>query len=269
MGIVKNENYFVTYGWMTNELGLKGLELDVYAIIYGFSQTENQWFTGSLRYLSEFSGCTKQGAQKVLSSLIEKNLIQKKEVFENNQKKVYYRAVEFTNGYTTQLYSTDKGIQLSCIGVYNIVVQGIQLSCIGYTTELPDTYIYNIDNKLDEKKEEKILSDSDYEKPKSRTKTKAESIPDWFEEVWKMYPRKKGKSSVTKDAFKAMSKAGKETIIMAIQNYCYEIKKNRTAEQYILHGSTFFNGRWQDYVNQDDSQGRSELKHDERYGKLV
>ena len=33
-----NENYILITGWMVNELKLKGSELFVYALIYGFSQ---------------------------------------------------------------------------------------------------------------------------------------------------------------------------------------------------------------------------------------
>ena len=36
--MVKNENYLVIQGWMITELKLKGNELLIYAIIYGFSQ---------------------------------------------------------------------------------------------------------------------------------------------------------------------------------------------------------------------------------------
>ena len=41
---VKDGNYYVIQSFMVNELHLKGLERDVYAIIYGFSQSENQRF---------------------------------------------------------------------------------------------------------------------------------------------------------------------------------------------------------------------------------
>ena len=39
---IKNENYVLIQGWMINELKLKGNELLIYALIYGFSQAENQ-----------------------------------------------------------------------------------------------------------------------------------------------------------------------------------------------------------------------------------
>ena len=74
-----------------------------------------------------------------------------------------------------------------------------------------------------------------------------------FEELWKLYPKKRGKSAVSKKAIKELKKAGFDTVKRAIENYKAEIKKNRTQEQYIMHGSTFFNGRWRDYIESEVS----------------
>ncbi|MBR1527764.1 MAG: helix-turn-helix domain-containing protein [Oscillospiraceae bacterium] len=95
--MVKNENYYVVHGWMLNELGLKGNELLVYAIIYGFSQGENQWFMGYRKYLADFTNCTIRSVQNILNALVEKNLIEKQERSDGTQKVVFYRAVRDTN----------------------------------------------------------------------------------------------------------------------------------------------------------------------------
>ena len=42
MGKVKDDNYYITYGWMINQLQLKGNELQIFAIIYGFSQNNKK-----------------------------------------------------------------------------------------------------------------------------------------------------------------------------------------------------------------------------------
>ena len=72
---VGRDNYILIQGFMVSELDLKGAELLVYAIIYGFSQTEGQCFTGSLKYLSEWTNCTVRGVIKCMNSLKEKGLI--------------------------------------------------------------------------------------------------------------------------------------------------------------------------------------------------
>ena len=87
---IKNENYINIGGWMIKELKLKGNELIIYAIIYGFTQTENQAFTGSLEYLAQWTNSSKQTVLTNLKSLQDKNLIVKKEQIINNVKFVEY-----------------------------------------------------------------------------------------------------------------------------------------------------------------------------------
>jgi len=95
---MRSENFIVIQGWMRTELELKGNDLMVYAIIYGFSQTENQKFTGSLQYLADWCGATKQGIMKNLKNLVDRGLIVKEERTENNVKFVSYYATEFNGG---------------------------------------------------------------------------------------------------------------------------------------------------------------------------
>lgn len=72
---VKPENYIVIQGFMLTDLHLKGAELLVYAAIYGFCQTEEQYFTGNLKYLSEWTNCTVRNILNCITSLTEKGLI--------------------------------------------------------------------------------------------------------------------------------------------------------------------------------------------------
>ena len=101
---------------MVNELNLKGNELLIYAIIYGFTQLDNQEFKGSLQYLADWTNSTKQGVIKNLKSLIDKGLIEKKETIFNNVKFIYYYATKFNTikqsltGYSTKF---NGGIQQS------------------------------------------------------------------------------------------------------------------------------------------------------------
>ena len=94
---VRDGNYYVVQSFMVKELGLKGLEKEIYAIIYGFSQAE-QKFDGSLQYLADWTLSTKQGVMKVLKSLQEKELINKEEEYKNGVKFVKYYATEFNRG---------------------------------------------------------------------------------------------------------------------------------------------------------------------------
>ena len=106
---IKEENFFSVQGWMRTKLGLSGNDLIVYAIIYGFSQTEDQKFTGSLQYLADWCGATKQGILKNLKNLVDKGLI-------SRENKII-KGVNCVEYYSTKLN-----------GAFNLVERGIQLS---------------------------------------------------------------------------------------------------------------------------------------------
>lgn len=91
MGAVRDNNFFVVHGWMINRLGLKGNELQVYAIIYGFSQTEGTEFSGNLQYLADWTNATRRTALNSLQGLVEKGLLIKEDVFTNGVKACKYR----------------------------------------------------------------------------------------------------------------------------------------------------------------------------------
>ena len=91
---IKNGNYFTVQAFMRNNLNLKGNELLIYAIIFGFSQVENQYFTGSLNYLAEWTGISsKTTVMTILNSLISKGLLEKEEIYNNGIKFCKYKAL--------------------------------------------------------------------------------------------------------------------------------------------------------------------------------
>ena len=151
-----NDKYINIQGWMVNELKLKGNDLLVYAIIYGFSQDEESEFTGSLSYLATWCNSTKNGIQKNLKKLIDDKLITKKSTIKNGIKYCSY----------------------SCTP-YNRVVQGIQQSCTGYTTELHGGIQQSCNNNIDINNRNKNIEDNidkKNSKKKSKIDTKIESI---------------------------------------------------------------------------------------------
>lgn len=90
---VRRENYIQIQGWMLTDLKLKGNELLVYAIIYGFSQLEHQVFNGSLQYLMDWTGASRRTIINVLNSLQDKGLLEKTEELKNNVKFCSYNAI--------------------------------------------------------------------------------------------------------------------------------------------------------------------------------
>lgn len=91
--LISGKNYITIQGWMVTELGLKGNELIIYSVIYGFSQNEGQRFCGSTKYLEEWTNSTKKGVLNSLKSLCDKGLLKKEEEGRGSQKKCYYTAL--------------------------------------------------------------------------------------------------------------------------------------------------------------------------------
>lgn len=110
--LVRRDNYVVIQGWMLSEMKLKGNELILYAVIYGFSQAENQTFSGSLQYLADWTNSTKQGVMKSLKSLEAKGMIIKKDTYINKVKFCEYYATKF-NGVSNKV---DEGMKQSLTG---------------------------------------------------------------------------------------------------------------------------------------------------------
>lgn len=76
--MMKSECFITLQGWMITELGLKGAELILYALIYGFSQDGESEFKGSIRYMQEWIGAgSNHTVINALKSLCDKGLIVK------------------------------------------------------------------------------------------------------------------------------------------------------------------------------------------------
>ena len=193
---IRDENFYMVQGWMINQLGLKGVPLNVYAIIYGFSQDGENEYTGSVQYLCDFTGgTTKPTIIKALKDLVEKEYIIRRE--------------EFINGVQFNRYKVNLPLLKNFNG--------------GSKEILPNN---KLDNNIN--KEIDIMTE--------------------FESLWKQYPRKIGKPKALK-AYKAARKNGTtyEEVLNGITLYRQQIEAQKTATEYIKHGSTWFNGEcWAD-----------------------
>lgn len=75
------------------------------------------------------------------------------------------------------------------------------------------------------------------------------SANELFDRLWALYPKKRGKSSVKPATRKKLLLVGEEEMIKAVTRYAEECKGKDP--QYIMNGSTFFNGRYEDYLGND------------------
>ena len=76
---INDENYILIQGWMRSEMGLSGAALMVYATIYGFSQTGNCYYSGSIDYLAEWAGVQRRQVMRILKEFTEAGYIEKTE----------------------------------------------------------------------------------------------------------------------------------------------------------------------------------------------
>lgn len=85
-------------------------------------------------------------------------------------------------------------------------------------------------------------------------------IEEEFEQIWKTYPRKEGKTNALKAYIKARTDkkdpVSMEDVQNGLQAYIEYIKAEGTPTQYIKHGSTWFNQRcWNDeYTSSKSTQ---------------
>jgi len=86
--VIKDENFYVVQGWMINKLNLKSTELQIFAMIYGFTQDGKSEFKGSLSYIQDWTGVSRPTVIATLNSLINKGLIIKT-TFENGETNSY------------------------------------------------------------------------------------------------------------------------------------------------------------------------------------
>lgn len=82
----------------------------------------------------------------------------------------------------------------------------------------------------------------------SESAQSADEIESCFLALWELYPKKAGKSGVSKKAKAELHKAGFDGVSVAIENYKAEIQRENRDMQYVKNGSTFFNGAWKDYI---------------------
>lgn len=90
---VKDGTYVNIRSFMVNELHLSGNALIIYAVIYGFSQDGDSWFTGSRSYLAAWCQASKSTVSRNLETLCADGLIERREHVKAGVLLVDYRVV--------------------------------------------------------------------------------------------------------------------------------------------------------------------------------
>lgn len=95
-----------------------------------------------------------------------------------------------------------------------------------------------------------------------------DSLESRFDEIWKLYPNKKGKAAALKAYKRSVNKGvTDQDIKKGIERYVAEVKHKRTAPEYIKHGSTWFNQEsWMDDYETTNETGKVGAGYAERLG---
>ena len=76
---------------------------------------------------------------------------------------------------------------------------------------------------------------------------KNNTLVDFFDQIWKLYPKKEGKGQVSLTQKKKLYNIGLEEMTRAIERY--KKAKEGTDRKYLQNGSTFFNSGYVDYLD--------------------
>lgn len=88
---------------------------------------------------------------------------------------------------------------------------------------------------------------------------RSKEVREFFEACWKPYPKKKGKGQVSEGhKIKLMKEVGQEQMLRCIERYKEAVRG--WDEQFIMHGSTFFNSGYVDYLDNNVEPVRGEAK---------
>lgn len=91
------------------------------------------------------------------------------------------------------------------------------------------------------------------------------------DKIWSLYPNKKGRAQAIKKIPKIISSIGESQLIRCIERYSLECKGKD--KQFILNGSTFFNGRYEDYLDcnftDEKTENKEEIKPKENKYKFI
>lgn len=257
--LVKKDSYICLQGWMITELELKGTELVVYAIIYGFSQDGSSSFAGTLSYLMQWCNASKNTVLKALRELMNKGLIIKREDMIGGIRVCKYSATRigsivdnannFSNDVDKPLFDESKAGSKTERGVQRLNQGGSKTEPTGANIE-HNNIINNIDNNIVNNTTE---SGAQSTPEAAERRKKSDPLEAEFEKLWELYPqqRRQGKSKA-REAYLRARRGGvsMDTVHQKLEAYKRQCAAEQTPTKFIKQGGTWFKSHgWEDTYN--------------------
>ena len=95
-----------------------------------------------------------------------------------------------------------------------------------------------------------------------------ESFEDFFESIWKLYPIKKGKGQVSKTKKRVLERIGFDQIKRCVERFTEDMESENRDRKYWMHGSTFFNSGYVDYLDCNYASGNISTQQVEKTRSL-
>ena len=121
----------------------------------------------------------------------------------------------------------------------------------GATVNVNDNVNVNDKEKRKKEKEVTVSNDcnaecsTDVEPLSQKSKKEAKEANEHFEKLWALYPHKRGKNQVSDKTKRKLLDVSVQAMDAAIKRYVHEVQGT---DRPWLNGSTWFNGRYQDYT---------------------
>ena len=218
--------------WLNTELSWseKGLLVEIDSL----NTSNGCWATN--KHFSEFLGISENRVSHLISNLKEKGYIKVFIQYRDGTKQIEKRVIR----------TTDKVIKSPIVENNNTpIVENNNTYCRKQQHPIVEN---NNTPIVENDKDNKPLINNTINNTSNNMRKSYQAVKNDFEEVWKEYPNKKGKSK----AFNAYQKAiadgvPHEVILQGVKSYAKECHNKRTNPEFIAHGSTWFGQRrWED-----------------------
>lgn len=232
-----SDDFYIINSWMIEDLGLSGVELQCFAIIWSLSRGKKQMYIAGNSHLIKMTKKCEHTIITALKSLCEKGFIKKVPTVVNNVERNFYKAI--TKG--SKLFTEEE----------NNNEEGYCKNCSGGTAKIS---VPNKESNKESNNKEKNSLSNDKQKD------------ELFEKFWADYGRKGTKGNALKEWNKLKDK-DKNQLISNTPKYIIFCKRSNRA---IKDASTFIHQRcfdedWDiipDYyqVQETDSERQAKFK---------
>lgn len=179
---------------------------------------EKGYCWASNNYFAELYKVSKKSISKWINQLIQKGYIKSQIMYKEGSKSIEERRLYISNPMEEKFHTPSPKV------------------------------LYPMEEKFHTPMEEKVKDNNTYI---NNTNNNTVISLDDIDNIWKLYPNKKDKTKAYKYIKRILTKEklSVEALERAVKRYAKE--KENTDKQYIKHGSTFFNGAYIDYLDEN------------------